>query len=109
MVSERGIETKLEKVEGIVWMHSPCNLQEVQMLAYRVAALNHFITQSTDQCFPIFNVLRKAQAWDAVCEEAFTNLKNYLAHPPLLSQTKPGENLTVYLAMSPHAIWAMLV
>lgn len=98
-----------EKIKAIVGILSPHNHHEVQMLASRVAALNRFIALSTDQCLPFFKVLRKAYEWDATCEEAFADLKKYMAHPPFLSQTNLGEDLMVYLAVSPHAISAILV
>lgn len=80
-------------------MPPPCNLHEVQMLA-GVVALNRFIARSTDRYLPFFKVLRKAREWDADCDWAFDELKEYLAHPLLLSQTKLVENLIVYLAVS---------
>lgn len=85
-------------------MLSPHNLHEVQRLVNRVVA-----AQSIDKFLPFFKVLRKAQEWDATYEKAFSNLKEYLAHPPLLSQMESGEDLTVYLAVSPHATSVVLV
>lgn len=45
---------------------------------------------------------------DEECEKAFGELKEYLAHPPLLSQTMPEEDLTVFLAVSPNVVFAVL-
>ena len=36
-------------------------------------------------------------------------MKLYLAHLPILSSPKPGEDLYRYLAMSEHAVSAMLI
>lgn len=60
-------------------MLSPRKLYKVQRRAGQVAALNHFLAWSTNQCLPFFKVQRRAQGWDAACEEAFTDLKRYLA------------------------------
>ena len=39
----------------------------------------------------------------------FDNLKAYLSSPPLLSPSKPGEELYLYLAVSQAAISTALV
>lgn len=72
-------------------------------------ALNRFVSRSTDKCLPIFQVLKKAQGWDSRCEEAYAQLKEYLTHPPLLSQTKLGDPLSLYLAATPDVVSAVLV
>ncbi|XP_073152356.1 uncharacterized protein [Henckelia pumila] len=46
MVTERGIEANPEKVQAIRSMSHPRNLQEVQRLAGRIAALSRFISRS---------------------------------------------------------------
>ncbi|XP_041001619.1 uncharacterized protein K02A2.6-like [Juglans microcarpa x Juglans regia] len=104
MVSERGIEANPEKIRAIMDMPPPRNINEVQKLTGRITALGHFIARSTDRCLPFFGVLRKAREWDEDCSRAFDELKEYLVHPPLLSQTTPRENLTVYLAVSPNEV-----
>jgi hypothetical protein len=38
------------------------------------------------------------------CQQAFKELKKYLATPPLLSPSKPSEKLDLYLAVSPTAV-----
>ncbi|XP_059446359.1 uncharacterized protein LOC132177899 [Corylus avellana] len=81
----------------------------LQQLTGRIAALNRFISRSTDKCLPFFKVLRKAFEWTDECEEAFGQLKEYLMSPPLLSQTIPGEVLYLYLAVSQTAVSAALI
>lgn len=54
MVSERGIEANLEKVEAILDMPSPHSTNDMQKLASRMDALNHFVLRSTDKCLPFF-------------------------------------------------------
>ena len=48
-------------------------------------------------------------AWTSECEEAFQELKRYLSNPPLLSPSKEGENLFLYLAMSTMVVSAALI
>ena len=45
----------------------------------------------------------------AKCQQAFEDLKANLSSPPLLSPSKNGEELFLYLAISPAAVSAALV
>ncbi|XP_058216700.1 uncharacterized protein LOC131327565 [Rhododendron vialii] len=109
MVSQRGIEANPEKIQAILTMRSPQNIKEVQKLTGRVAALNRFISQATDKCQAFFKVLKKAFEWTTKEEEAFLQLKTYMASVPLLSRTQEGDDLFLYLAVSPHAVSAVLI
>jgi hypothetical protein len=97
MVSQRGIEANPEKVNAVLGMQSPQTTKHLQQLTGRIAALNRFISRSTDKCFPFFKILRKAFEWNSECEEAFGKLKEYLINPPLLSRPDEGEILYLYL------------
>ena len=90
-------------------MSSPRTTKEVQSLTGRVAALNRFISKAIDKCLPFFKTLKKAFAWTEECEIAFQELKHYLSNPPLLSPSKEGEDLFLYLAISVIAVSATLI
>ena len=109
MVSQRGIEANPEKVRAIIDMTSPRTIKEVQKLTRRIAALNRFVSRATDKCLPFFKTLKQAFAWTDECEAAFQELKRYLSSPPLLSPSKEGENLYLYLAVSTLAVSAALI
>ncbi|XP_058189286.1 uncharacterized protein LOC131306874 [Rhododendron vialii] len=109
MVSQRGIEANPEKIQAILAMRSPRNIKEVQKLTGLVAALSRFISRASDKCQTFFKVLKKAFEWTTTKEIAFTQLKEYLVSPPLLSRTQDGENLFLYLAVSPQAVSTVLV
>jgi hypothetical protein len=109
MVSNRGIEANPEKVQAILDMQSPRNTNQVQQLTGKIAAINRFISRSTDKCLPFFSVLRKAFEWSEECEKTFEQLKEYLSSPPLLSRIIPGEPLYLYLAVSPTVVSAALI
>ena len=53
--------------------------------------------------------MKQAFAWTDKCEVAFQELKRYLSNPPLLSPSKGGENLYLYLAVSTTAVNAALI
>ena len=90
-------------------MTSPKTVKEVQKLTRRIVALNRFISKATDKCLPFFETLKQVFAWIDECEKAFQELKHYLSNPPLLSPSKEGENLYLYLAVSTIAMSASLI
>ena len=75
----------------------------------KIAALNKFVSRATDRCLPFFRTFRKTFEWTDECQTTFDNLKAYLSSPPLLSPSKPGEELYLYLTVSHAAISAALV
>ena len=109
MVSQRGIEANLEKVQAIIDMVSPRTVKKVQKLTGRIVALNRFVFRATDKCLPFFKTMKQAFAWTNECEAAFQDLKRYLSNPPFLSPSKEEENLYLYLAVSTTAVSAALI
>uniref|UniRef100_A0A2N9HQ03 Uncharacterized protein n=1 Tax=Fagus sylvatica TaxID=28930 RepID=A0A2N9HQ03_FAGSY len=109
MVSQRGIEANPDKIKAILEMQPPKSTKEVQRLTGRVAALNRFMSRSTDKCLPFFKTLKKAFEWTDECQQTFEELKRYLTEPPLLSPSKQGEELYLYLAVSPTAVSSALI
>ena len=71
MVSQRGIETNLEKFQAIINMASPKTVKEVQKLTGKIAAINRFVSRATDKCLPFFKTLKQAFMWTDECEAAF--------------------------------------
>ena len=109
VVSQRGIKANPEKVRAILEMSSPRTVKEVQSLTGRIATLNRFVSKATDKCLPFFKTLKKAFSWMEECEAAFQELKSYLSNPPLLSPSKEGEDLFLYLAVSTTAVSTALI
>ena len=75
----------------------------------RVAALNRFVSKATSKCLPFFKILKQTFVWTNECEVAFQELKHYLSNPPLLSPSKEGEDLFLYLAVSRTVVSAALI
>ena len=109
MVSQRGIEANLDKIRAIMEMIPPRNVKEVQSLNGKVVVLNRFMSRATDKCLPFFRKVKKSFEWTTECQQAFEELKAYLSVPPLLSPSQPGEELFLYLVVSPTAISATLI
>ena len=90
-------------------MTPPKIVKEVQSLTGRVVALNRLVSRATDKCLPFFKTLRKAFTWTDKCQKSFEELKMYLTSPPLLSPSKQGEPLSLYLAVSPTVVSSALI
>ena len=88
------------------------NVKEVQSLTGRVAALNQFVSKSSDKYQELFKAIKKVGKrfeWNPNCEEVFQKIKEHMGSPPLLSKPKEVEVLIMYLAVSDYAISAVLV
>ena len=104
MVSQRGIEINLEKIWTIMELELPKTIKEVQSLNNKITSLNRFVSKAKDKCLPFFHTLRKSFKWMDECQKAFEELKKYLSSLPLLSLSKPREELYLYLVISQVAI-----
>ena len=100
MVSQRGVEVNLDKIKAIMELTPPKIVKEVQSLNGKVVALNKFVSRATDKCLPFFRILKNSFEWTTKCQQEFEDLKRYLSSLPLLSPSKPGEELFLYLAIS---------
>ena len=67
-----------------------------------IAALNRFISRSTDRCRPFYLLINKWKGfeWSEECTAAFQQLKEYLSRPPIMSNPAADEVLYVYIAVS---------
>ena len=85
---EKRIEASLEQVKAIIKLHAPRSVKEVQRLIGKLAALNPFMSKSSDKCKVFYDLLRKNKSfcWGQEHEEAFQGIKNYFANPLLLAK-----------------------
>ena len=67
MVSQRGIEVNLEKIQAIMELALLRTVKEVQSLNGKKAALNRFVSRAMDKCLPFFRVLKKSFEWTDEC------------------------------------------
>ncbi|GKV10023.1 hypothetical protein SLEP1_g21448 [Rubroshorea leprosula] len=111
VVSQKGIEVNPEKVEAVQQMEPPRTVKDVQRLTGRIAALHRFVARSAERCLPFFRALREPKSfqWSDTCQQAFDELKRYLASAPLLSKPMEGESLYLYLGVTAEAISSVLL
>ena len=63
LVTHRGIKVNPNQILALQSLKSPKNAKEDQGLTRMIAALNRFISQSTDRCRPFFQLLKKWKAF----------------------------------------------
>ena len=112
IVNNRGIEANPAKIRALMEMKSHTCVKQVQSLTGRIAALNRFISKSSDRCkefFPAIKKIEKDFVWTPECEEAFQKTKQQLGSPLMLAKPQEGETLILYLAVSPYAVSVVLI
>lgn len=110
MVTKRGIEASPEQIQAILNLKSPESVKDVQRLTGRIAALNIFISKSSEKCKEFYVILKKNKRfeWTSKHEEPLASLKAYISSAPLLVKPEEGESLSLYLVVSNNAISAIL-
>ncbi|KAL0386712.1 UNVERIFIED_CONTAM: hypothetical protein Slati_4551400 [Sesamum latifolium] len=95
LVPKPGIEANPDKMKAILDMGPPTNINEVQRLIGRIAALSRFISKSAEKGLPFFKTLRKVKnfEWTEECQQAFEDLKTYLGETTFAGQPDQGEIL----------------
>ncbi|XP_058208193.1 uncharacterized protein LOC131321207 [Rhododendron vialii] len=114
LVTRRGIEADPNQILAIhQQLKPPSTPREIQKLTGMAAALNRFISHSSDKCHVFFQTLKKQNRrnfkWTVDCDAALTELKSYLCSAPLLVKPKAFETLHLYLVVSPHAVSSALI
>ncbi|KAM2239388.1 hypothetical protein ACFXTI_008946 [Malus domestica] len=71
LVTQQGIEAHPKQIRAILEMKSLTTLKKIQSLTEQVAALNRFLSWSTNRCKPFFKAIKRAQRdkWDEDCEK----------------------------------------
>ena len=73
MVTHRGIEIKPDQIKAINDLKPPRNAKEVQKLTGMIAALNQFISRSSNRCKPFYLLINKWKGfeWSEDCTATF--------------------------------------
>ena len=73
LVSERGIEANPDKIKAITSLAKPENINDVQRMAGRIAALSRFISRLGEKAIPLYQMLKKTNTfvWSDDADVAF--------------------------------------
>jgi len=110
LLTSRGIEANRDKCQAIINMRSPRNIKEVQQLTGRLAALSRFLSCTSEKTFAFFASIKKKEKFErtSACEEAFTNIKEFMSSPLVLHRPSSGATLSLYLSVSDNVMSSVL-
>ncbi|KAI5007614.1 hypothetical protein ZWY2020_054780 [Hordeum vulgare] len=106
LVSERGIEANPEKIAAITSLGKLANVNQVQRMAGRIAALSRFISRLWEKAIPLYQLLKKTDrfVWTDEANDAFEALKQQLANPSVLAAPTDKEPMLLYIAANSKAV-----
>ncbi|KAA3483321.1 Integrase, catalytic core [Gossypium australe] len=101
VVSEKGIEIDPDKVKAIQELPLPSTQKEVRGFLGRLNYIAQFISQLTEDCDPIFCLIKKHNlgVWDEKCQKIFDKVKHYLSNALVVMPPSPDKLLILYLAV----------
>jgi hypothetical protein len=81
-------------------MKPPKCIKDIQKLTGCMAALSPYITQLREKGLPFFKLLKTKEKfmWLEEVDTAFAELKQFLTKPLVLTASKEGETLLLYIA-----------
>jgi hypothetical protein len=111
IVSQRGTEANPEKVAALERMGPSRDLKGVQKVLGCLAALSRFISRLGEKGLPFYRLLKKNErfSWTAEAQEALDKLKANLTRAPILTPTRDGEPLHLYVAATTQVVSAVIV
>nr|XP_043615952.1 uncharacterized protein LOC122587853 [Erigeron canadensis] len=114
IVTPKGIKANPKKIQAVIDIASPRTKKQVQSLNGKLAALARFLSKSAEKSLPFFRTLKGSLrkqdfSWSAEAEEAFKDMKKFLADLPTLTAPIAGETLTLYLVASKECVSAVLL
>jgi hypothetical protein len=117
IVSHRGIEANLEKIEAIMRMEPPRSQKKVQRLTGCRTTLSWFISRLGEKGMSFYKLLKKVDKfqWTTEAQEALDALKKFLTTPPVLKPQRQAtsdqltENLLLYIFCTTHVVSTTLV
>ena len=76
-----------------------------------MAALSHFISRLGEKGLPFFKLLKASKKfeWSEEADAAFTQLKQYLTSPPVLTAPREDETLLLYIAATNRVVSTAMV
>ncbi|PNX93533.1 hypothetical protein L195_g016687 [Trifolium pratense] len=109
-LTERGIEANPDKCRAFFVFPTPDSKKLIQSFNGMLTALSRFVAKSSQHALPLFKLLRKESTfeWTKECKDAHQHLRA-LSEPPVLTRSREGEILYLYLAVATEAISAVLI
>jgi hypothetical protein len=112
LVSARGIEANLKKIQAILTMGKPMKLHDIQKLTGRIAALSRFVARLGEKALPFYALMKNSDdkfEWTEEADVAFAQLKKVLSTPPVLVAPNEKEPLLLYITATHQVVSTVLV
>jgi hypothetical protein len=90
LVSARGIEANLKKIQAILTMEKLMKLHGIQHLAGRVTTLSQFVARLGEKALPFHTLMKKSDKkleWTEEADRAFSDLKKELFRTTCVGRT----------------------
>jgi hypothetical protein len=111
VVSYDGIRPNPTKVKAVLDMQPPKNVKDIQKLTGYMAALSHFISRLGEKGLPFFKLLKALEKfiWSEEAHAAFTQLKEFLTSPPVLTAPQKNDVLLLYIAATDRVVSTVIM
>jgi hypothetical protein len=111
IVSYDDIRPNPTKVKAVLDMQPPKNVKDIQKLTGCMAALSHFISRLGEKGLPFFKLLKASEkfVWSAEADAAFTQLKEFLTSPPVITAPQKDDILLLYIATTDRVVSIVIV
>jgi hypothetical protein len=92
-------------------MQPPRNIKDIQKLTGCMAALSRFISQLGEKGLPFFKLLKASEkfVWSREADAAFTQLKEFLTSPLILTTPQKDDVLLLYIVATDHVVSTVIV
>ena len=92
-------------------MKLPKKVKDVQKLTGCMAALSRFISRLGEKGLPFFQLLKASEKfeWSEGVDVAFTQLKQFLTSPPVLTAPREDKTLLLYIAATNRVVSTAMV
>jgi hypothetical protein len=111
VVSYDGICPNPTKVNAILDMQPPKNVKDIQKLTGCMTALSRFISRLGKKALPFFKLLKASEkfVWSEEADAAFTQLKEFLTSPPVLTTPQKDDVLLLYIVATDRVVSTAIV
>lgn len=111
LLSERGVDLDMEKVEAINKLRIPENKTELQRLLGMVTYLGKYIPKLSEITQPLRKLLEKESEWTWTPHQskAFNEIKDALSSPPVLRFYDVNKDVTLQADASSYALGAAIM